>query len=67
VATIGSVSNYKPVGPIAETNFGKVGNGSADRANSASSGEELMRIGFYLAYGLCHHSELWAYAMQPLL
>ena len=25
VATIGSVSNYKPVGPIAETNFGKVG------------------------------------------
>jgi hypothetical protein len=40
---------------------------SADSANSASSGEELMRIGFYLAYGLNHHSELWAYAMQPLL
>jgi hypothetical protein len=47
VATIGSVSNYKPVGPIAETNFGKVGNGSADGAYCACCGGGLGQIGFY--------------------
>ena len=47
VATIGSVSNYKPVGPIAETNFGKVGNGSADSAYCACCGGGLGQVGFY--------------------